>query len=1411
MKRITFILACVLLYSLAFAQRGKDGAKTVSTANNIVNEYTALTANAVAGSTTLTVANSGLNANNRFAAPLAPGDLVMIIQMQGASLLGTLTGNIASPLDSTWGTITSYNNCGNNEFAEVLAVPNGTTITLRCGLEKDYTAAGKAQVVRVPRYTTLTINSPGVITCDTWNGATGGVCAIEVQGNTVINAGGSISATGKGFRGGMLLENNTGYGVDNIGSILDTYGAEKGEGVGGFQADYDPIGGRYGKGAPGNGGGGGNAHNGGGGGGANGGDPNAWNGHGNPDLSVAGYAAAWNLEYSWKSSTTSSGGGKGGYTFSSSNQNATTTGPTVYSSSLSTGWGGDYRRNHGGFGGRPLDYSTGRLFLGGGGGAGDQNDGIGGAGGNGGGLIYLMSYGTVSGSGQVVSNGNNGNIATGPAPITGWGGKDAAGGGGAGGTIIINSTGTVSGITATANGGNGGNQVLTAGSFYFGSINEAEGPGAGGGGGYIAVSNGSITQTANGGNNGTTNSDALTEFAPNGATKGGAGSVNQTITNFTITSNNATVCAGNSATLTATLSGTVPAGITVQWYAAATGSTVIGTGTTFTTPALTSTTTYYVGTCPGTYTIPVTVTVTPGLTTTASSDTTVCAAASVQLSVNAPGATSYSWSPAVSLNNPAIANPIASPVSTTTYTVTVSDGTGCLGVDSVTVTVSPLVGVSAGNDVAVCSGSSTTLNATGGTNYSWSPSAGLSNPLIANPAATPASTTTYTVTVTNAAGCSATDDVTIIVNALPAADAGSNTSVCSGASATLAASGGNAYAWIPAATLSNAAAANPVATPAVTTTYTVNVTDVNGCSNTDSVTVTVNPLPAADAGPNASVCTGGSVTLNATGGTSYAWSPAATLSNPNIANPVASPASTTTYTVTVTDANGCTATDTVTVSISTSMTVSAGPDLNICDGSSIQLSVNATGTYNWQPAASLNNNAIASPLASPASTTTYTVTVTDANGCQGSDTITVSVASPVVLTVSNDVTICAGQTATLNATANGGDGGPYTYTWNNNLAGNGPHTVSPATTTTYNVYATDGIGCISLTDSITVTVNPPLAVTATAAPYTVCAGNSSVLTASVSGGDGNYNYSWQPVSPTVPSATVTPVSTTTYTVTVTDACGSPAVTDTVTVTVVPAAVVTATASTLNGCEPVCVDFTSQSTGNCTQSAWDLGDGNTVSGSNINHCYSAAGSYNVVVTCTDGNGCSAMSSPLTINVFTSPVADFTESASTVILDPSSPAEVCFTDNSSGADSWSWNFADNTGSSSLQSPCYTYSDTGTYCVSLTVTNAGGCTDSISHCIKIIEVSEYSIPNVFTPNGDGRNDLFTVKAQGVKNVSCMIFNRWGTKVYEWSSIAGGWDGHTTSGQMAEDGVYYYTAVITAMDGTVKEEKGFLQLINK
>src|SRR6185312_2684744 len=442
MKQI-YLVAFLFLWITVNGQRGKNASLTVSSTIE-VNEYTTLTANAAVGNTSITVANSALNTNNRFKKSLAPGDLVMIIQMQGATINGAPDKNnnqIANPNDSTWGSILNYNNCGNNEIREVLSVPNSTTINLTCSLVNNYTAAGKVQIVRVPRYSQLTINNGGEITCDAWDSMSGGIIAIEVLGNTIINAGGQINAYASGFRGGALINSNAiQYNISYVASNQPNgNGASKGEGIAGNGPDYNQYGGSVCMGAPANGGGGGDSWNGGGSGGANGGNVSGWiNGFGIPDTSQPGYISAWKQEYTWMPYFVGAGGGRGGYTWSGSGLDPLTSGPG------NPGWAGDERRAVGGRGGRPLDYSTGRLFLGGGGGAGSEDNNHAGNGGNGGGMIYLMSYSTVSGSGMIVSNGHNG-ISDTLVP------GDGPGGAGAGGTIVVNSVKNISGITIQAN------------------------------------------------------------------------------------------------------------------------------------------------------------------------------------------------------------------------------------------------------------------------------------------------------------------------------------------------------------------------------------------------------------------------------------------------------------------------------------------------------------------------------------------------------------------------------------------------------------------------------------------------------------------------------------------------------------------------------------------------------------------------------------------------------------------------------------------------------------------------------------------------------------------------------------------------------------------------------------------------
>ena len=475
----------------ASANPGKDGSKTITSTNTIVNEYTYLTNDVSSGATQIKCNSNTLNANSRFSGNLAAGDLLLIIQMQGAT--------ISTSDNSGYGTVSAYNNCGKYEFAKVSSIGSSGRINLSDGLRNSYTQAGKVQVVRVPRYTTLTINSGKSITCPDWDGSTGGIVAVEASQEVIIN--GSINVTGKGFRGGAIEQSSNLPGnASTRRSSSASDGGEKGESIAGPASSLSS--GQYCRNAPANGGGGGNAHNCAGGGGANAGDPASWTGNGNPDNSNSNWVTAWNLESSGFATSTSTGGGRGGYSYSSNDGNELTRAPGH------SDWGGDNRLNGGGLGGRPLDYSGGRIFFGGGGGAGDSNNSTGTAGGDGGGIVFILTKNNVSGSGTIYANGDNVSTQT---------GNDGAGGGGGGGAVIIyNHSGSTSGISIEAAGGYGGSQNL--------AWAEAEGAGGGGGGGYVAITNlPAITISVAGGANGTSNSPSVTSFTPNGGTRGGAG------------------------------------------------------------------------------------------------------------------------------------------------------------------------------------------------------------------------------------------------------------------------------------------------------------------------------------------------------------------------------------------------------------------------------------------------------------------------------------------------------------------------------------------------------------------------------------------------------------------------------------------------------------------------------------------------------------------------------------------------------------------------------------------------------------------------------------------------------------------------------------------------------------------------
>ena len=588
-----------------YGQAGKDGVKSIAAADSIVNKYTNLTTKANAGATTISVANGSI---------VQTGDLVMIIQIQGALIqpgrqIPDPAGGPEAPapglLPEDWGKVLNLQNTGRYELREVASVA-GNTITLTCPLQNSYdfnytskcsanpgdhnltgtcNFTAKVEVVKVPRYTSLTIDAGQKITSTPWDGTTGGIVALEVNGDITLN--GNIDASFKGFRGGATQsKRGASDGVLWFWTDNNVSGGEKGEGIAGYQLDYDKYGGRWSRGAPANGGGGGNGHNCGGGGGANAGDLSLYDGLGTPDTSTSAWIAAWELEGKGFSKHYSSGGGRGGYSWSENDLNALVVGP-----GLST-WGGEGRQNHGGRGGRPMDYNnTGRIYMGGGGGAGDADNGYGKPGGNGGGIVYIICNGQINGAGKIISEGQK------AAPVDGHSlsgstdqNTDGGSGGGSGGTIIVNAINSVSsGITISVRGGDGGDQKWQASS----DPKEAEGPGGGGSGGFVSVSDASLTGNIFGGNSGITNSTALTEFKVNGGTKGAIGfSIKATIE---VTPPTGAVCMDSLTTLTAKIIGAAPVGTKIGWYASQTATDTLATGNTFNT-SMHSNTTYWVGT-----------------------------------------------------------------------------------------------------------------------------------------------------------------------------------------------------------------------------------------------------------------------------------------------------------------------------------------------------------------------------------------------------------------------------------------------------------------------------------------------------------------------------------------------------------------------------------------------------------------------------------------------------------------------------------------------------------------------------------------------------------------------------------------------------------------------------------------------
>ncbi|MCB0793335.1 MAG: gliding motility-associated C-terminal domain-containing protein, partial [Flavobacteriales bacterium] len=363
----------------------------------------------------------------------------------------------------------------------------------------------------------------------------------------------------------------------------------------------------------------------------------------------------------------------------------------------------------------------------------------------------------------------------------------------------------------------------------------------------------------------------------------------------------------------------------------------------------------------------------------------LCPGAMVQL--QAGGGYAFAWSPGAFLSDSTVADPFASPPGPMVYEVAVTDQCGTDTVQVPIVFAEPIV--FAGPDTIMCVGDSVQISAFGGGTYMWSPAAWVDDPSSPTPLAFPPDTAWMHVQITSPEGCPGEDSLLVTVQFNAPSPMSEDTAVCLGDAVQLQVSGGDTYAWQSAIGITDLNIPDPFVSPPASMYYWVTLTNTCG-SILDSVFVEVREAEA-QAWPDTVLCVGGVAHLHASGGVSYVWSPPSGLNDPLIADPLAAVQSPIAYTVSVTDMFGCVDEASVSIDVHPVPTVDAGPDVYLGYVGSGQFQASGNGTFSWDPTAFLSDPLIADPIVQPPTTATYTVTLTDTNGCTATDVASVIV------------------------------------------------------------------------------------------------------------------------------------------------------------------------------------------------------------------------------------------------------------------------------------------------------------------------------------------------------------------------------------------------------------------------------------
>ncbi|MCE3278130.1 MAG: hypothetical protein K0S44_321 [Bacteroidetes bacterium] len=880
-----------------------------------------------------------------------------------------------------------------------------------------------------------------------------------------------------------------------------------------------------------------------------------------------------------------------------------------------------------------------------------------------------------------------------------------------------------------------------------------------------------------------------------------------------ITVNSGTICSGQSIALTAT------SGNTYSWNTGASGPTINVSPTGNTSYTVTGTDG---NSCSNTAVATVNVNNVPTLSTSPTITPSNCGQSTGAITgavASGSGSLSYSWTNSSNVVVGSSANLNTQPAGT--YNLTVTDGNSCsssFGPYSITNPGAPAAPTVTATDTIICVGESFTLNAFSNAPspvFSWTgPVASSATSTISVSSASLTDGGTYAVTVTSSGCTSPPYLVNVTVNPLPSANAANATSsnYCSGDTIALVSSGGTQYSWNGPSGFSSTQQ-NPNIISSIVTmsgTYSVTVTDGNGCSSSATTTVTVDqtpPVPTASAAAS-NICEGQSISLSASssGATSYSWTGPngynSSGQNPVITN--ASSIQSGTYSVTA-SATGCTSSAaTVNITVNTNPIAAASiSGAVVCSGTAINLTSGGGTSYNWTGPNGYTSGT-QNPVITSGDTTnsgTYIVTVSNVAGC--SDTASVSLlvnpTPPAPTASANASNVCEGDDILFSASSTGAT----SYSWNgpnSYISGTqNPTIISAAVTAsgTYTVVASAG-SCFSSPAIVNVTVNSNPAATASVNSSVTCSGSTLNLNST-----GGVSYNWTgPAGFTSinqnPSFASDVVNSGTYTVTVTNAAGcSDSATVSLLVNQTPNAPLATGDTTCVG-DPLLL--TANGTGIIN---WYSDAALTSLVASDTNAYVPVITTNTTatyyITSTDPNGC--ISSVTTANASNyNVVASVSASPSSGFI----PLNVTFTNLSSGVDgndNFIW-YSNGVTFSNSYSPSYVFNNQGNYIITLIAIDAqSGCVDTASLNIFADGNIFYTVPNIFTPNGDNTNDVFEVISHGITEVHVVIYDRWGLKMYEFDGVHASWDGRTTSGVEVPDGTYFY--LFNAKDVNDKEYK--------